>query len=179
MPKNTKRPAFVKTMDDNTWDAAPLKERFLHVMRSQVGVEEVPRGSNWGPKVKAYINSTGLNSPVYWCACFVTWCLVQAGADIRKLPKNSASTYYWWEWANETGRVEKTAARGRVALYNGDNGGHIWGCTDGAEPHTSLEGNTNPGGSSNGYGVFERKRSVFLMKSHKRWCFIRIDDSLY
>lgn len=45
---------------------------------SQVGVEEVPPGSNRGVAVDGYLKPTGL-SAVPWCAAFVCWVLREAG----------------------------------------------------------------------------------------------------
>lgn len=174
---DTPKPAYVKTLTDGAWDGATLAERALHVARSQDSVREA--GTNWGPKVSLYLRLAGIFSPAPWCAAFVTWCLVEAGADRKKLPKFAASTYFWYAWANKTGRARTFPERGRVAVQNGAGGGHIWFCLSGADPHRTLEGNTNPGGSREGYGVFERKRHATNMRKHPRWCFIAIGDDLY
>lgn len=181
MPRSKKRPEFVKTMDDKTWDNATLRERFVHVARSQEGVAEFPRGSNWGPSVQAYLKVAGIVRPAAWCMAYLMWCLLQAGADPRKLPPKAslASTYWVYRWAVATNRLDKRAERGDMAIVNRATGGHTWAVLQAGEPHPSLEGNTNPGGSREGYGVFERKRFVADMKKYPRWGFVSIGDDLF
>lgn len=178
MPR-VKKPDYVKTVSAEEWDNLPLSERYLHVARSQDKVREFPENSNWGPMVKLYLKVAGIFSPAYWCAAFQTWCLIEAGADRKKLPKLAASTYYWYVWAVENKRLTKAPKRGYLSVQNKASGGHIWACLSDGDPHRSLEGNTNPGGSSNGYGVFERKRSIASMKQYPRWGFIIITDDLF
>ncbi len=40
----------------------------------ELGHEEIPRGSNWGPHVQKYLLSVGLKFPASWCMAFVYWC---------------------------------------------------------------------------------------------------------
>jgi peptidoglycan hydrolase-like protein with peptidoglycan-binding domain len=54
----------------------------LKVAVSQVGVMEVPPGSNKGPEVNAYLASTGLDPGYFWCAAFVYWCFNEASKNI-------------------------------------------------------------------------------------------------
>lgn len=42
------------------------------------GVQEEPKGSNDGPRVREYQRGSGGN---YWCAHFVSWCVNQAGSS--------------------------------------------------------------------------------------------------
>jgi hypothetical protein len=69
----------VSYLTDSQFSALPLAERALHVARSQVGVKEVPSGSNWGPMVKIFLAFAGWKSPQPWCAAFIGYCIVQAG----------------------------------------------------------------------------------------------------
>jgi hypothetical protein len=175
------RPPYVKTMTDDAWRNASLADRALHVARSQEreNVQEIPRGSNWGAKVQMYLKLAGILGPAPWCAAFVTWCLVEAGADKRKLPRLSASTYFWHEWAVKNNRRSIAPKRGFLGLYNGKSGGHIWFVLNDDNPHATIEGNTNTDGSREGYGVFERKRTRVSMTAFPRWSFVVIDDRLF
>lgn len=129
--------------------------------------------------VTLYLRAAGIFSPDAWCAAFVFWCLVVSGADKSKLPKYPASTYWWWKWAGNTGRLFSTPLRGRLGVYNDKKGGHIWFVLDNLNPHRSLEGNTNKDGSREGYMVADRKRDALDMRKHLRHGFIAIDDSLF
>jgi hypothetical protein len=46
--------------------------------KRELGVKEDPASSNAGPRVSQYEAILGLNHQP-WCACFITWCLRQAG----------------------------------------------------------------------------------------------------
>ena len=181
------KPSYVTTLDLISWRNASLAERTLHVAASQVGVREV--GENWGMKVKMFLASAGILSPAAWCAAFLTWCLLQAGADRKKLPRFAASTYYWYQWAAVNDLIVNRAVRGCFGVQNGAKGGHIWCITKDSERQVvhgnevvhvfeTIEGNTNEGGSREGVGVFRRKRTEESMKAYPRFAFIAIPDSL-
>lgn len=179
MPKTTPKPAFVTTLTDSAWSNASLAERALHVAHSQLGVKEV--GANWGPMVKIYLAVAGVFSPAPWCASFVTWCLVQSGADRKKLPKLAASTYYWWQWAKDRHADNSDHKRGRLFVWNGKAGGHIGFIAETITPSMfrTIEGNTDDHGSREGTKVAERKRTTAQVSSFPRWTFISIGDELY
>ena len=48
----------------------------LQIFISQLGVEEVPRGSNWGTDIQKYLKSVSLPYPAAWCMAFVYWCFL-------------------------------------------------------------------------------------------------------
>lgn len=164
------RPGYLEAMDDSEWRNASLAERTLHVAASQVGVRE--SSANWGPMVRAYLKVAGLFSPAPWCAAFVTWCLVEAGADRKRLPRFAASTYYWWRWSKTIKHGPTKPDRGCIGLYNNNGAGHIWLWTS---SEATIEGNTNDNGSREGIGVFRRiRRST---GEHDRTAIIEISDS--
>ena len=51
---------------------------WMHVAESQIGVLEIPKGSNSGPEVNEYLASANLDPGNSWCASFVNWCLKQS-----------------------------------------------------------------------------------------------------
>lgn len=179
--RNKPKPAYVKTLDDQAWRNASLMERALHVAASQVGVEEVTE--NWSPAIKAYLAVAGVFSPAAWCAAFVTWCLVEAGADRKKLPKLAASTYYWWEWAKKNALLSGHPKARSIFLWNGAKGGHT-GFVSQVEPddpdrYHTIEGNTDKAGSREGKRVMRRDRRTTEMVYQPRRGFILISDSLF
>lgn len=148
---------------DAQFEAMPVWERSLHQAASQVGVREVPKGSNWGPMVSLYLKAAGLLKPAYWCAAFVTWCIVAAGGKRSSLPKLAASTYWWMVWARNTGRNVNKPKRGYLFVWNVKGAGHIGFITsvsDSGQTFETIEGNTNSGGSREGYEVARRTRTV-------------------
>lgn len=127
-----------------------------------MGVKETKlkgRWTNWGPKVSMYLASAGIYHPAAWCAAFVTWCLLEAGAKRKNLPLLAASTYYWYEWANKNKRLLSQPHRGDVFVVNGANGGHEgWVRASSDAFINTIEGNTNDEGSRDGFEVCERER---------------------
>ena len=138
----------------------PFSERALHVAATKVGVQESPRGSNSGPWVDKFLKSVDLGPGYPWCAAFAEWCYEEAGCPERTLP-DSGLVADWKRYGKARGWLMKSPSRGRLFIIdNGDGTGHI-GFITGVLPDGSfstIEGNTNPGGSREGYGVFRRGR---------------------
>ena len=44
--------------------------RIVASMAKDLGVHEVPAGSNWGDRIRAYLGSAGFSVPAPWCAAF-------------------------------------------------------------------------------------------------------------
>lgn len=64
---------------------SPLVERTLGIAAAEVGVMEVPPGSNRGPRVDEYLESVGLDpsdDSYPWCAAFVYWSFQKAAAQL-------------------------------------------------------------------------------------------------
>lgn len=180
--KSKPAPSYLKAWAKTDWAEASLAERTLMVLDSQVGVEENP--SNWGPDVKKYLNAAGVNAPAPWCAALLTWALIEAGADRKKLPDNAASTFSWWAWAKENKLLSSRwagAKRGVFGFWNARNGfGHIFAVTKvlSAFRVTTIEGNTNKAGSRDGRFVMRRERNWSLLLAYPRFGWINIPDSL-
>lgn len=181
------RPAYVSTLSDGAWRNASLAERALHVAAHADAnpgrFDEFPRGSNWGPMVKLYLAVAGFTKPAAWCVAGVAWCLVESGADRKRLPRFAASTYYWWDWARTTGRLvadPNRVRRGMVFIGNSGTGhGGFVSRTDGNKFHT-LEGNSNDEGSREGYEWCRNERSIRgWLTQWKRAGFIVIGDDLF
>lgn len=168
------KPTYVRTVTAVEWENLPLRERWLHVMRSQMGVREYP--SNWGAMVKLYLKVAGIFTPAPWCLALVTWALVEAGVPRSRLPKLAASSYFWWKWAREENRLLSSPKRGDVGLWNEDSGGHGFAIrsVDGKFVGT-LEGNTNSKGAREGVEAAERTRSIASIRDHKRWGFVNVE----
>lgn len=154
---------------DNALSSSLLSE-VLKVASSQLHVRET--GPNRGPEVDEYLRTVGLN-PVgnnySWCAAFVYWCFKKASANLGVTNPVYKTAGCVKHWDNATcPKVSVTAAmkdpskikpgfvfiidhghgRGHTGIVESVNGGYL----------TTIEGNTNPGLSSNGYGVFKLDR---------------------
>lgn len=143
------------------------------VYTSQIGVTEKPRGSNSGNEVNKYLRSVHINYPAPWCAAFVHWCLDSAGiyntitAYSPTAQNNNNLVYY-------NHRLLKTLLPGDVFTIYFPSLKRI--AHTGFANHQinnsiieTVEGNSNDGGSREGYGVFKRKRSLHTLYSISRW----------
>ena len=150
-----------------------LTECFINQSLYYLGTEEKPKGSNWGREVEQMLRSVGVNFPAPWCAAYV-------GIVCR----NSCISYPYSgfvpNWSRDIWKekvvfdkakasrsvLQTEIRRGDIAtIYfpNLKRDAHIFivlGVTDKGNIIT-IEGNTNPGGSRDGYGVFVRVRELW------------------
>jgi CHAP domain/Putative peptidoglycan binding domain len=168
-----------------TWDALFGQEQivvneesdndFLNeavkVALSQVGVMEVPPGSNKGPQVNKYLASVGLPPGLFWCMSFVYWCFEQAAEKLGRsnpLIKTGGCIDHWNRTKGK--RITTDSAVNKPSLVkpgqifiisHGGGSGHtgIVESVAGGFINT-IEGNSNPAGSANGIGVFQLQRKI-------------------
>lgn len=68
----------------------PLAAKVLEIAAAEIGVKEDPPGSNRGARVDEYIRAGGLDPQLGhypWCACFVAYCLREAGRALGVKPQ--------------------------------------------------------------------------------------------
>ncbi|WP_201743860.1 peptidoglycan-binding protein [Hymenobacter busanensis] len=151
----------------------PLLVRMLQLAAAEVGVLEEPPGSNRGARVDQYITRTGLNPNAgnfAWCMCFVYWCFDEAAKQLKVANPciKTAGVRDHWTKAKKKGirtitpdqAVQEPALvrPGQLfCLYHSATTGHI-GIVESVigGKLTTIEGNTNTGGSREGIGVFRR-----------------------
>lgn len=149
----------------------------LNQARQDIGVSEVPPGSNRGPRVEEMLRNTGLGGGHPWCAAAVaTWGLEAIGST-WPLPRSAACDTLL-DFAERKGILRSLPLAGDVFLI-------LQSPTDAI--HTGLvvevlgneiktiEGNTNTGGSAEGYMVKERKRTQKSSIKYIRWVDM-VDD---
>lgn len=138
---------------------------------TQVGVMESPVGSNRGPEVNQYLASVEVGPGNFWCMAFIHFCFKQAASDLQidnPFPKTGGCLEAWRR-ASRLGKVitQSDAVKdfsrvkpGTVFILDHGGGlghtGFIKSCIAGSL--RTIEGNSNPNGSSNGIGVFELAR---------------------
>jgi hypothetical protein len=144
----------------------------------ELGVKEEPAGSNSGPRVREYQNSTNPGVTGFpWCASFVTWCLRQAGwkvtfAQMAYVPA--------WVAAAHSGKYPfyvipaSEVDEGDIACYDWNHdrvadhiGFVLTKVVSGA--FKAREGNTSVSSNSNGGEVMDRDRTLADVQ-----CFIRL-----
>ena len=127
----------------------------LDIAKTQIGVAEVPKGSNKGKQVEEYLSVVGLPGGYSWCMAFVQWCFKQSEL---KFPFVSAGVLS--VWAHTTALHTFDPQPGDVFIMEFSHGlGHtgLVELVDGDHIHT-IEGNTNDDGSREGYEVARRIR---------------------
>jgi len=153
--------------------ASALFSQTLIKASQEVGVMEVPPGSNRGPRVDQYLRSVGLNpgdASFAWCAAFVYFCFDQAcmGLGTKNPVIKTAGVVEHWDLAGDRG-IHRLSGDECIAEPSLVEPGMIFIITtSGGHGHTGLveevrgmalqtiEGNTNEGGSREGLGVFRR-----------------------
>lgn len=152
---------------------SPLVERTLAVAAAEVGVMEVPPGSNRGPRVDDYLESVGLDpseDSYPWCAAFVYWSFKKAST--QQGDKNpcvcTAGVMDHWNKAGKAGATRLTTKAviddfsllkpGLIFVIDtGEGKGHMGIVEDFRDDRLiTIEGNTNLPGDREGVGVFRR-----------------------
>lgn len=142
---------------------AEIGNKIVYYAKLDIGKMEDPlppgKPENWGAYVQSCLKSTGLTSPAFWCAAFVTKIYKSAGAS----NPSSAGCDEWRAWAKKKGLWSREPAIGAAILYGSEADAHHIGIVESFDAKgniTTIEGNTSGGGfSRNGVGVF-RKRTT-------------------
>lgn len=141
----------------------------LEIAITQIGVQEIPRGSNRGPDVEKYLKSVGINIPASWCMAFVYWCCSQSN-PLTPLIKTGGVLAQWNKIPKQY--KFKTPQVGDIFIMDFGKGKGHTGFVEkivGDILHT-IEGNSNDEGSREGHEVCRRdSRKISSMKG-----FIRI-----
>lgn len=145
--------------------------KLVEMAKNEIGVLEVPLGSNKGPRVKQYLNSVGLDEGYFWCAAFVYFCAEQAANSLGRANPLYKTAGCLSHWNNTTGTKVKTTDAinnsslikvGSIFIINHGSGMGHTGIVTGVHGGfiNTIEGNSNPAGSSNGIGVFALERKI-------------------
>jgi hypothetical protein len=141
---------------------------------AEVGVRE--ESTNRGKRVNEYKAATSLppDQPWPWCAAFVCWVVSKAmrehmaatGKKLTFAAPRTAAAYGFDEWSlaqddsTKTHRGHPGVAVGIFSLRSTSHCGIAISKPDSRGYFQSCEGNTNPGGSREGDGVYQRRRNV-------------------
>ena len=149
----------------------PVSE-FLKEALKYLGEKESPHLSNRSTRIDYWLLETGVGLGLPWCAAYVTGVGRQALGHAWPVPF-SASVQILVDWAKKKECFYDAPVKGDLfVIYfpNLSRYGHIGIVTeviDGAIK--TIEGNTNPGGSRDGWGVFERTRKLSDGIKYIRW----------
>jgi len=140
------------------------REKLVNLATREIGVRE-KTGHNDGIRVEAYLASVGLKKGLPWCAAFVSWIYKEAGFIYPRsgwspalfppyrlarsaLPGDLLAIYF--------PKLKRIAHVGIVEKQEGN-----W--------YLSVEGNTNSQGSSEGDGVYRKRRHVKTIYQIADW----------
>ncbi len=148
----------------------------VRIAKTQVGTFEKPKNSNTGPEVEGmYQRSTWLSGTGWaWCAAFVCYLFKTAAAKPGmqysfKLPK-TAGAFDFENWANANSKYVEVfkppftkILPGDVIIFDFSHIGLAVGEISGGKV-PCIEGNTDASGSREGGGVYNKNRSLSLIK---------------
>lgn len=159
-----------------------IVDKIISVAKSQLGLAEIPKGSNWGKHVQKYLNAVGIDFPSAWCMSFVYWVvneackalqianpLVRTGGVLDMWvrvdkrfkivwrpvsPSSGIKDWHRWDVATQS-YVRTQIQPGDIAILNfGEGKGHTYFVEKVAGDRAfTLEGNSNDEGSREGYEV--------------------------
>jgi hypothetical protein len=140
-----------------------VKARVIPTAEQFIGWVAEATKQNDGPWVEAIQRVTGNKKGDPWCASFVVFCLDIAYGGPAKTPvRRTASCTLMLEAAKASGTLATTPEVGDVFLMLRENQtvAYHTGFVSGVGPSSfkTIEGNTNEGGSRDGWGVFARER---------------------
>jgi hypothetical protein len=154
----------------------PFLARVLEIAAAEEAkqVREVPKNSNRGPQVEAYLRRAGVDPGLSWCCAFVYWCFDEAALALgRTNPMvKTAGCLDHWRRAPGKGAQQIPASQAvenpdRVKpgmIFIMDHGGGL-GHTGLVEKVaggllTTVEGNTDASRTREGGGVYRLTRKI-------------------
>jgi hypothetical protein len=143
----------------------------VNIARSQLNVREQPPGSNNGADIKKFWSATeypgGYGGPNgKWCAAFMAWCVQQSGVLSEEERPKSAKVFDWESWARGKSYAQyrespRYIKAGDIFICSYSHIGIATTDSDANGSFGTIEGNTSGEGIRDGWGVFERKRSLY------------------
>lgn len=164
-----------------------LRQRFVDIASSQLGVKEIPGHPNTGPDVEKYQSATWLApGPWPWCAAFVAWCLREwlkapdvarafgliSPAQVEQWRFRSARAFDVEPWGTAHGMKvlpeDELAKVGDIITFDFSHIGIVSADEILNAPLRTIEGNTNGAGSREGDGVYRKMRPDQLTRRYIR-----------
>lgn len=144
----------------------------LQIAQSQLGIKEIPLGSNAGPDVEKYLKRVGLGKGYPWCMAFAYWCVDEAAKKLV-VPNPLLKTGGVIAQLNaQKAKVVKVPQAGDLFIieFSGGNG-HIGFVLEvKGDRILTIEGNSNDDGSREGYEVCHKPNGRLISSIH---AFIR------
>lgn len=171
---------YLKPSEDLGELSGTIRQVMVKLAFREIGVREIPKDSNTGPRVMEYQAASWLEGTRFaWCAAFICWLVAAARNEIGgqfkwKRPK-TAGAWDFENWAKgEYGEVAPRVEMfkpGERKIEPGDilvlRRSHICLAVDDEWQGevSTIEGNTNAAGSREGGGVYKRTRAINKLRS--------------
>lgn len=121
-----------------------LRQRIVRRALLDVGIVEMPPGSNRSPRIDTYVTAVGSPLGSRWCAAAIAAWWRDAGATVP--PRDAGSCDAWQAWAVETARWRAAPEPGCAVLFGvATTAVHIGVIVRVAPLVLSVEGNTSVG----------------------------------
>jgi hypothetical protein len=132
-------------------DTPALQRRIVERALADVGILEMPPGSNRSGVIDEYNTRAGVPPGSFWCASAVGAWWKDAGSEV---PPGYASCDAWLRWGEARGLLDPVPSPGAAVLYGrpGD-ASHIGVVVRVTPILLSVEGNTTLGGEFNRNGI--------------------------
>jgi hypothetical protein len=143
-----------------------LSKQMILSAITQIGVQEVPKGSNKGVDVEKYLKSIGLGGGYSWCMAFAYWNVQQAATKLGIANPLFKTGGVLAQWNNRIPLQTSIPQPGYLFVIDEGKGEGHTGIVEyvvGDTIHT-IEGNTNDDGSREGYEVCRRVRKISSCK---------------
>jgi CHAP domain len=155
----------------------------VEIAREEIGTEEDKKHQNAGSSIKKYQASTSLGGQGWpWCAAFVDWCIQKyvtenQNTKITHIPR-TALAFGLIAWGKDNHYTvfnppikdtDTQPKAGDIVVYEFSHTGIVSRTGDTKHDFYAIEGNTNPGGGSDGYEVAERGRNYSSVRKFIRF----------
>lgn len=148
-----------------------LSEKAIEIAITQIGVQETPRGSNWGHPVQDYLQRVGIDFPASWCMALVYWSFDEAAKAINTINPMVKTGGVLRAYNEAMSHHVTDYQRGDIFIMDIGHGlGHtgiILSIENGML--NTIEGNTNDTGSREGFEVCYKKRDPKKIKGYLRY----------
>ncbi|MCH4829788.1 MULTISPECIES: CHAP domain-containing protein [Flavobacterium] len=144
-----------------------LAQLSLEVATRQIGVQEIPKGSNAGPEVEIYLKSVGLGKGYSWCMAFVYYCVLESSKKTGNPNPLKKTAGVLDQWNSKPELRIKTPIPGCIFIMDFGGGQGHTGFVEKVLANgkiQTIEGNTNADGSREGFAVCRRIRSINQIK---------------
>ena len=134
-------------------DAVPaLEQAIVRRARCDIGIVEMPPGTNRSPRIDEYVAAVGSPVGSRWCAAAVAAWWRESGAQVPPLDAGSCNA--WMRWSERSGTWTNNPQAGSAVIYGKSGIAVHIGVVVRTEPELlSVEGNTSITGNPEVNGI--------------------------